>query len=169
MNARPILSQLAGGLIIFAAACSDSPLGPSQLPSASSLSPQPPPSSASLVIEDFQVIAKFGGDGRFFLEGRFALRETGNRSGATVESFSLDYLGGRDWWEEFCIQRLRVPPGGVYDTLSTAEGYASWGYCAPYLGLFSGLIKEFPVILTVYFVDDEGHAGSTNAKAIWKY
>jgi hypothetical protein len=62
-----------------------------------------------------------------------------------------------------------VSPGGVYDTLSTDEGYASWGWCAPYLGVVSAPIGEVPVFLTVNFVDDDGQTGSTVAKAIWKH
>jgi hypothetical protein len=179
MDSRPVLSQLAGGLVILAAACSGSPLGPSQLPAASSpLSQPPPPTSAVLVIEDFRVIVQPSSrDGRgvpveggwFALSVRFALRETGNRSGATVESFFLgDGVGGGDWYAGICTKGLHVPQGGVYDTLSTDEGHASWGYCAPHLGVVSVPIKEFPVFITVYFVDDDGRAGSTNAKAFWK-
>jgi hypothetical protein len=131
------------------------------------------------VIEDFSVIVKRSSvngrgvpvdDGWFSLEVRFVLRETGNRSGATVESFFLgDGDGGGAWFDGFCTEGLRVPPGGVYDTLYTDEGYESWGYCAPYWGVVSAPIKEFPVFLTVNFVDDDGQAGSTGAKAIWKH
>jgi hypothetical protein len=109
-------------------------------------------------------------DGWLSLEVRFLLRETGGNSGATVESFFLgDKTGGGAWFDGFCGEGVRVPPGGVYDTLNTDEGYASWGYCAPYWGVVSAPIKEHPMFLTVNFVDDNGRAGSVSAQAIWKY
>ena len=171
-------------LAIVAAACSNNPVAPDlsqpPLPLASSSSQEPAaPTSASLVIEDFSVIVKRSPvdsrgvsvvDGWFSLEVRFALRETGSNSGATVQSFFLgDGVGGGAMFDGFCIGDLRVPPGGVYDTLSTDEGYESWSYCAPYWGVVSVPLKEFPVFLTVTFVDDEGRTGSVRAKANWKY
>jgi hypothetical protein len=169
---------------IVAAACSNNPVAPdlpqAPLPSASSPSPQPAgPTSASLAVEDLSVIVKRSPvdsrgvsvvDGWFSLEVRFALRETGSKSGATVQSFFLgDGAGGGAMFDGFCVGDLRVPPGGVYDTLNTDEGYESWGYCAPYLGVVGAPLKESPVFLTVTFVDDDGRRGSVRAKAIWKY
>jgi hypothetical protein len=97
-------------------------------------------------------------------------QQSGRTSGATVQSFFLgDAAGGGAMFNGVCIGDLRVPPGGVYDTLSTDEGYESWGYCAPYWGVVSAPLKESPVFLTVTFVDDDGRRGSVRAKAIWKY
>ena len=178
---RNPVALAALSLTIVAAACSDSPVAPAPppLPSISSRSPQPPgPSSASLVIEDFAAIVKRSPidgrgvpveDGWFAVEVRFLLRETGGNSGATVESFFLgDGTGGGASFAGFCLEGLRVLPGGVYDTLNTDEGYASWGYCAPYWGVVRAPIKEV-MFLTVNFVDDVGRAGSVSAQAIWKY
>jgi hypothetical protein len=167
-------------LAIVAAACSNNPVAPDLPQSASSPSPGPAqPTSASLAIEDFSVIVKRSPvdsrgvsvvDGWFSLEVRFGLRETSSNSGATIKSFFLgDGAGGGAMFDGFCIGDLRVPPGGVYDTLSTDEGYKSWGYCAPYWGVVSAPLKETPVFLTVTFVDDDGRTGSVRAEANWKY
>jgi hypothetical protein len=169
-------------LAVVTAACSDNPVAPapSQPPSQPPPfpSPRPPgPTSASLLIEDFSVIVKRslpGGraveDGRFSLEVRFLLKETSGNSGANVESFFLgDQSGGGAWFAGSCLKGLRVPAGGVYDTLNTDEGYASWSYCAPYWGVVSAPVKEMPIFLTVNFVDDDGHPGSVRAQAVWKY
>jgi hypothetical protein len=146
-NVRNPVAVAALSLAIVAAACSDSPVAPAPPPLTSTSSPPPQPSgpaSASLVIEDFAAIVKRSStdgrgvpveDGWFAIEVRFLLRETGGTSGATVESFFLgDETGGGAWFAGFCVEGVRVPPGGVYDTLNTDEGYKSWGYCAPYLG-----------------------------------
>ncbi len=167
---------------IMAAACSGSPVAPgvAQPPSVSSPSPQPPALTNGLVsIEDFFVVVKRSAidtrgvpvdDGYFSLEVRFALRGTDSSTGATVEKFFLgDGLSGGSWHDGRCLERVRVPPGGVYDTLSTDQGYESWGYCAPYWGVVSAPLKEIPIFLTVYYVDDNGRAGSVSAKAIWNH
>ena len=169
-------------LTIVAAACSNNPVAPDlsqSFRSATSPSPAPAAPSASLAIEDFSVIVKRSPvdsrgvsvvDGWFSIEVRFALRETSSISGATIQTFFLgDEAGGGAWVDRFCIGDLRVPPGGVYDTLSTDEGYESWGYCAPYWGVVSAPLKETPVFLTVTFVDDAGRTGSVRARANWKH
>jgi hypothetical protein len=172
-------------LILFAigaAGCSHNAVAPdpSQPLYSEPTAPKPTvPTSASLAIDNFSVIVKRSPkdsrgvpvvDGWFSLEVRFALRETGGSSSATVQSFFLgDGAGGGAMFDGVCIGDLRVPPDGVYDTLSTDAGYESWGYCAPYWGVVSAPLNEFPVFLTVTFVDDDGRAGSVRAKAIWKY
>jgi hypothetical protein len=179
-SARNPVAVAALSLAIVAAACSDSPVAPGlpqgpTSPAAPSPSPQPPPvrTSAALAIEDPSVIVTRSRtdnrgvaveDGWFSLEVRFALRETGGTSGATVESYRIpgEIYGG------ICTVGLRVPPGGVFDTLYTDEGYASWSYCAPYLGVVSAPVTAYPVLVTVTFVDDDGRQGSVSAEAVWK-
>ena len=181
---RNPVALAAFSLAIVATACSGTPVAPDlsqhpPVPPPSSPSPQPlPTTSASLVIDDFSVIVQPSTvdsrgvavvDGWFSLEVRFALRETGGNSGATVQSFFLgDGAGGGAWYDGFCIGDLRVPPGGVYDTLNTDEGYESWSYCAPYWGTVKAPLEEFSVFLDVKFVDDDGRSGSVRAKATWK-
>jgi hypothetical protein len=175
-------------LAFVAAACSDNPVAPTRAAQPPPLFafPSPPPSgptSASLRIENFSVIVKpsrMNGraepvavtDGWFSLEVRFLLRETGGKSGATVNDFFVEHgvLGGGAWFGGPCGGGFRVPPGDVYDTLNTDDGFASWGYCAPYLGV-EKLGEEYPLFLTVYFEDDEGNPGSVRVEAIrpWTY
>ncbi len=182
-------------LAFLTAACSDNPVAPTR----STQPPQPPPSvgptlpsprpsgptSASLQIENFSVIAKPSRtnsrgepvaveEGWFSLEVRFLLREARGNSGATVEYFFLGgETGGGAWFGGSCGGGFRVPAGGVYDTLNTDEGVASWVYCAPYWGVdkLGAPAKEYPIFLTVYFEDDEGHPGSVRVEAIrpWTY
>jgi hypothetical protein len=115
-------------------------------------------------------------EGWFSLEVRFLLRETGGNSGATVEHFFLGGEGGGGAWfggPGICGEGMRVPAGGVYDTLNTDEGFAWWGWCAPFWGVdkLGAPPREYPIFLTVYFEDDEGHKGSVSVEAIrpWKY
>ena len=165
---------------IAAAACNYNPVAPDPLHSTQLSASSPSPSTrASLTIEDFVVVVKRSPvdstgasvvDGWFSLEVRFALRETGSNSGATIKSFFLgDDAGGGAMFDGFCIGDLRVPPGGIYDTLSTDEGYESWSYCAPYWGVVSAPLKESPIFLTVTFVDDDGRMGAVRARAHWTY
>jgi hypothetical protein len=47
-----------------------------------------------------------------------------------------------------------MPAGGVYDTLNTDEGYASWGYCAPYWGVVRAPVEEMPVFALPIRLED---------------
>ena len=146
-------------LAIVAAACSNNPVAPDlsqpPLPSASSPSSEPAaPTSASLAIEDFSVIVKPSPidsrgvsvvDGWFSLEVRFALRETGNNSGATVHSFFLgDGAGGGAMFDGFCIGNLVGPRQGDLEilTLSPLIRGSRITTCDPYLSQRCSVLRQ---------------------------
>lgn len=147
-----------------------SPVGPALDRSAAPAPPAPPTapaakaSIASLVIEDASAIVWRLPSGLVVYEFEFLLREFGGRSGATITRVVAykpdepqEVIGSTDascWGDDRII---RVPPGGTIDTFYTD---AAWKlpYCNPGAGLAPPVVSEFPI--EVFFVDDEGNAGS---------
>ena len=98
----------------------------------------------------------------FEYEPRFQLRETGGKSGATIQNVFLGAVnGGGDNTGPVCWRDvLRVPPGGTLDTFYTDEGYKWLGYC----GVWSNGSSETPTLqLIVTFTDDDGVTGRADA------
>ena len=109
---------------------------------------------ASLAIEEFTIKVHPQPRGDFWYEPRFRLRETGGKSGATIQQvgFAGEALGPD------CLGSLRVPPGEILDTFHTGEVAETWGYCA----LFGGGSTESPELqLVVWFKNDGGRRNDT--------
>ena len=156
-------ATIVAGLIGVAAGCGDSFVTPGPLPPLTTLPPPVQP-RATLAIEDPYINARPASlfPGKFEIEVRFRLRETGYSSGATIQSI---YVTG-EMRDGVCTQGLYVPSGGVLDTFYTDAGIASLGYCSTYLGIVDTAIPPFSVSITVTFVDDDGRQGIVAAAAV---
>ncbi len=158
-------------LLTVGAGCSDSPPAPTPIvltpvPPPSVIPPPPPTVSsalASVVLENAKVIVHKT-EGGFGYDVRFQVRETGGKSGGTVQNvFVQNPDGGGDNTGPGCwVTPLRVPPSGILDTFYTDEGSRWLSYCAP----ASGGNSAMPVLrITVTFTDDQGGVGSAGAIA----
>jgi hypothetical protein len=95
------------------------------------------------------------------------LKETGGKTGAAIERIFLGKgRGGGESIGDPCIKGLRLPPGGVLDNFYTDEGVKRLSYCGPYLGTTAEPTLDFPVTVSVVFVDDEGRRGQVDARAL---
>ena len=96
-------------------------------------------------------------------EVRFQLRETGGKSGATVQNvLVLDPDGGGDNTGPGCwVTPLRVPPGGTLDAFDTHEGTDWLRYCAVVRRGHRTPVLQLQVVVT--FTDDQGGEGSAAA------
>ena len=107
----------------------------------------------------FAIISQDGA--RFGYGVRFLLRETGGRSGATIDRIVVYGPSGSDETNPGCWRdSLRVPPEGELDTFYTDAGAAWLSYCGPGSGGHTGA----PVLhIMVTFRDDNGVVGSVDA------
>jgi len=149
-----------------------SPEGPTRIPLPTPLpTPTPTPgpvpapidatTNASVAIEDASAIVHPDG-ARFGYEVRFLLRETGGRSGATVQRVVVYGPSGSDETGPGCWRdSLRVPPGGVLDTFHTDAGQYWLAYCSPGSG---GVVRTPSLTITVRFADDDGRVGEVQSK-----
>ena len=96
--------------------------------------------------------------GRYGYGVRFLIRETGGRSGATIEEVTAHGLFGSEPTGPSCWgPPLRVAPLGSLDTLYTEEGYRWLSYCAP--GAL-GFTATPALHVVLRFKDDEGIDGA---------
>ena len=160
---------LAGVVVI--AGCTESPVSPWPPPAAREPPPNPP-SFASVAIEAPLVVLRPDAiPGQFWVAVRFLLKETGGNSGATIQSIFVrnGRTGSGEQISGLCTEGLRIPAGGVLDVFYTDEGYRWLSYCAPAnVALIGSPILEFPVRVSVVFLDDEGRMGRVDATAVWK-
>ena len=149
----------------FVAGCSTSPTIPSPTPSVTSTtsSPAAPTSSAVLSISRFTATAApttNNGSYKFEYVIRFALAETGGKSGATIQNIETAiedrFNTGPGCWRD----TLRVPPGGTLDTFDTDAGEKWLGYCAPDA---ASRTEASRVSLVVTFTDDDGRSSTVQA------
>ena len=91
---------------------------------------------------------------------RFALAETGGKSGATIQNIETAiedrFNTGPECWRD----TLRVPPGGTLDTFDTDAGEKWLGYCAPDA---ASRTEASRVSLVVTFTDDDGRSSTVQA------
>jgi hypothetical protein len=91
---------------------------------------------------------------------RFALAETGGKSGATIQNIETAiedrFNTGSGCWRD----TLRVPPGGTLDTFDTDAGDRWLGYCAPDA---ASRTEANRVSLVVTFTDDDGRSSTVQA------
>jgi len=150
----------------FVTGCSSSPTTPSA-PSVTSAAPSSaaPTSAAVLSIPRFTATAvptTNDGSYKFGYRIRFALAETGGKSGATIQNIETAiedrFNTGPGCWGD----SLRVPPGGTLDTFDTdADAGEKWlGYCAPDA---ASRTEATRVSLAVTFTDDAGRSSTVQA------
>jgi hypothetical protein len=123
--------------------------------------PSPRPTTAALSIENFSINVHVHPQPRvnaYLYEPRFQLRETGGKSGATLEVIKF---GGEELSGD-CLGSVRVPPGETLETFHTGEVLQTWGYCA----LMSAGAAEAPELeVVVFFKDDAGGRADVRASA----
>jgi hypothetical protein len=142
---------------------------PAQAPQATN------PSSASVTIEDPFAVVNSAGPGNYGYWVGFLLRETSDRSGATIVRVVVYGPSGSDEYdygtEIFSLpsgsvgrnacydasDKMRVPAHGELDTFYTEAGAKWLSYCAPGTG---GKIAEPILHVIVAFRDDSGVVGS---------
>jgi hypothetical protein len=148
----------------FVAGCSTSPTIPSPTPSVTSTTPSPAPTSAAaLSISRFTATAvptTNDGSYKFVYLVRFALAETGGKSGATIQNIETAiedrFNTGPGCWRD----TLRVPPGGTLDTFDTDAGEKWLSYCSPDP---ASRTEASRVSLVVTFTDDDGRSSTVQA------
>jgi hypothetical protein len=93
---------------------------------------------------------------------RFALAETGGKSGATIQNIETAiedrFNTGSGCWRD----TLRVPPGGTLDIFDTDGGEKWLSYCAPDAASRGEANR---VSLVVTFTDDDGRSSTVQAIA----
>jgi len=158
------VSVVTVGLFLVGCNSPSFPPTPSPIPeSVATPTPVPRPtnpSSALVTIENaFAIVSPDGS--RFGYGVRFLLRETGGRSGATIDRVVVYGPSGSDETDPGCWRAsLRVPPEGELDTFYTDAGAAWLSYCGP----GSGGHTASPVLhIVVTFRDDKGVVGSVDA------
>ena len=91
---------------------------------------------------------------------RFALAETGGKSGATIQNIETAiedrFNTGSGCWRD----TLRVPPGGTLDIFDTDAGEKWLSYCAPDA---ASRTEANRVSIVVTFTDDDGHSNTVQA------
>lgn len=149
----------------FVTGCRSSPTNPSATPSATSATPSPPAAAAVLSISAFTatvVPAVNDGAYKFVYFVRFALAETGGKSGATIQNIETAiedrFNTGPGCWGD----ALRVPPGGTLDTFETDAGEKWLSYCSPNP---ASRTEASRVSLVVTFTDDDGRTSTVQAAA----
>ena len=115
------------------------------------------PSSAAVTPEDAFAIVYRQGSG-YGYDVRFRLRETGGKSGATVDRIVVYGPSGSDEAASGCWRDpLRVAPLGQLDTFYTEEGDNWLSYCGP----GNGGHTPTPLLhVIVTFTDDFGVVGA---------
>jgi hypothetical protein len=91
---------------------------------------------------------------------RFALAESGGKSGATIQNIETAvedrFNTGPGCWGD----TLRVLPGGTLDIFDTDAGEKRLGYCAPDA---ASRTEASRVSLVVTFTDDDGRSSTVQA------
>jgi len=91
---------------------------------------------------------------------RFALAESGGKSGATIQNVETAvedrFNTGPGCWGD----ALRVPPGGTLDTFDTDAGEQWLGYCSPNP---ASRTEASRVSVVVTFTDDDGRRSTVQA------
>jgi hypothetical protein len=148
----------------FVAGCGTSPTIPSHTPSVTSTTPSPAPTSAAVLsVSRFTATAvptTNDGSYKFGYLVRFALAETGGKSGATIQNIETAiedrFNTGAGCWRD----TLRVPPGGTLETFNTDAGEKWLSYCAPDA---ASRTEASRVSLVVTFTDDDGRSSAVQA------
>ena len=161
-STRVLVSLVVVGTVLPLLGCSQGPAAP--LAPTSTPAPVPDPldakTDASVAIEDASAIVHQQGSS-FGYEVRFLLRESGRRSGATVQRIVVYGPAGSDATSPGCWQdSLRVPPGGVLDTFYTDAGRHWLAYCSPGSG---GAVRTPSLTVVVTFADDGGRVGEARS------
>lgn len=115
--------------------------------------------AATLVASTFTLSPVKSGEAAY--EVKLQLSETGNRSGATLQSVAFTHLSGKSvvLSDLGCIPippsfRSHIGPGETWDM-------SALGYCAPDAIVDSSITTT--VTVTVMFIDDFGQAGTMTA------
>jgi hypothetical protein len=149
----------------FVAGCSSSPTIPSPTPSITSATPSrtAPASAAVLSISGFTATAvptTNDGGYKFVYLVRFALAESGGKSGATIQNIETAiedrFNTGPGCWRD----TLRVPPGGTLDIFDTDAGETWLSYCSANP---ASRTEASRVSLVVTFTDDDGRSSTVKA------
>ena len=164
-SARALVTLILLGTALPLLGCSQGSLAPASPTRIPLPTPTPGPidatTNASVTIEDASAIIHPDG-ARFGYEVRFLLRETGGRSGATVQRIAFYGPDGSDETGPGCWRdSLRVPPGGVLDTFHTDAGQYWLAYCSPGSG---GPVRTPSLSIVVTFTDDDGRVGEVGSK-----